>query len=1128
MPISYTEEQKKAIMRDKGNILVSASAGSGKTFVMIERLIRLITEEKTDVENILAVTFTQLAAQEMKTKLADALTKKISDGDISDKERARLKEQLADVPMASVSTFHSFCQDLIRNYFFEAGVDALFKISDETQSEILKRKAIDELFEELYEANDEGFKKVLRTFIKYRNDESVKSIIVSLYDFFQDEAYPEERQQHALDMYTEDGFKIIKAACFSQYREIFNSYKLSFGRLKESFEALNAEKTVTAIDILQRYAEQIASAKDVFEMASMCNGISLSLPKFSPASEDEEILKEKLKKTKSAFLDEAKELKAAYDKDESCYLEEILGMRPVAEKLIQLVREFSNRYSAVKKEENVLDFSDLEHYALNLLQNEKVRKTVTDRYEYIFADEYQDTNGVQEEILSKITNDNLFMVGDVKQSIYAFRGCDPTIFENKFAKFTDEIDFGEALTLDSNFRCSSAVLRAVNGTFGDIMYDASGLPYSARPMKGGNNTEGTAVYYVIPKSEKTPKTQIKRGVYSVKENLDGNEDEDISAEATLIASIIKENLKLKIPLKDGGEKITEYDDIVILSRKMASYGKKLAESLAMYGIPVSSDDGNRINAYPEIKHLISVLRIIDCAWQDIHLVAAMRGPFGNFTDGELAAIRKYSDKFYVNAGRRDESTFCDAIKKYREENADELTEKLNEFFSYLDELRFLSDYIGAGGVLSKAVRDKKIDLFYLSEKDGKARAARITRLIDECSATENLSVKEFLKRFDANPEALCLGGDEASGAVRLMTTHASKGLEFPVVILCGISNRFNTAEAKNEIYTSKQYGFALKTYDEENMTVRSNMFRRVVKSQYVSEQIKEEIRILYVAMTRAKNRLYLTQTGINPPKDVGEYELLNAKCYADIIKVNAMPVEYADVDNLVLKEDTASASEFIGGEPNTRLSEKIKKNLQFVYPYDVTVPAKSSVTAILKDTPTEQNTSFVPELFPAETSKEKGIAYHRAMELMDFNRFAPSEIEKQISEFVANGLMTDEQAAYIDTEKLARLVKSEFFRIPGAKYYREQPFEVLVPANKFSTSASSDEVLVQGVIDLMAVCEDGIRIADYKVSARAPESLAETYRKQLELYAYAANKITGKKVLSRTLFNLERGEKTDV
>ena len=420
MPISYTEEQKKAIMRDKGNILVSASAGSGKTFVMIERLIRLITEEKTDVENILAVTFTQLAAQEMKTKLADALTKKISDGDISDKERTRLKEQLADVPMASVSTFHSFCQDLIRNYFFEAGVDALFKISDETQSEILKRKAIDELFEELYEANDEGFKKVLRTFIKYRNDESVKSIIVSLYDFFQDEAYPEERQQHALDMYTEDGFKIIKAACFSQYREIFNSYKLSFGRLKESFEALNAEKTVTAIDILQRYAEQIASAKDVFEMASMCNGISLSLPKFSPASEDEEILKEKLKKTKSAFIDEAKELKAAYDKDESCYLEEILGMRPVAEKLIQLVREFGKRYSAVKKEENVLDFSDLEHYALNLLQNEKVRKTVTDRYEYIFADEYQDTNGVQEEILSKITNDNLFMVGDVKQSIYAY------------------------------------------------------------------------------------------------------------------------------------------------------------------------------------------------------------------------------------------------------------------------------------------------------------------------------------------------------------------------------------------------------------------------------------------------------------------------------------------------------------------------------------------------------------------------------------------------------------------------------------------------------------------------------------------------------------------------------------
>ena len=1128
MAINYTDEQRNAIMRDKGNILVSASAGSGKTFVMIERLIRLIIDEKTDVENVLAVTFTQLAAQEMKTKLADALTKKINDDGISDKTRARLKEQLADVPMASVSTFHSFCRDLIRNYFFEAGVDALFSIADETQSEILKAKAIDDLFSDLYGTDDESFKTVLRIFIRNRNDAFVKELIIMLYEFFQNEASPEQSRNNALNMYSEDGYQIIKAACFAQYRDIFDNYYSSFKKLGEKYSEIGAAKTAEACNVLAEYSRQISFSRDLFEMAKMSNGVSLTLPRFSPQSEEEAVLKETLSDTKTAFLKDAKELKKDFDGEDETYKHEILSMRPVAEKLIWLVREFENRYSTVKKEENVLDFSDLEHTALKLLENDRIRNAVKSRYEYIFADEYQDTNGVQEAILSKITNDNLFMVGDVKQSIYAFRGCDPGIFEEKFSKFSGANGGGSALTLDANFRSSSAVLRAVNGTFGNIMSDAEGRPYSERPMTNGNGTIGSAVYYVIPKEEKTPKSHVKRGVYSVKEHLDGNDDEDVFKEAALIAKIINDNLNLTVPTKDGGEKKTEYDDIVILSRGIAKYGKKLAENLSLLGIPVSSDDGNQINSYPEIKHLISVLRIIDCAEQDIHLVASMRGPFGNFSDGELASIRKYSDKYYVNSGRRDESTFSDAVKKYMEENDDELSEKLVGFFDYLENLRFLSDFIGAGGVLSKIVREKKIDLYYLSEIDGRARAARISRLIDECSANENLAVKEFLKRFDAKPDAFKLGGDESTGAVKLMTIHASKGLEFPVVILCGISNPFNSMETRNEIYTNKKYGFALKTYDEKNMTVKSNMFRKVVKRHYSSEQTKEEIRILYVAMTRAKSRLYLTQTGVIPPIEVNEFELMNAKSYADLISSKAMPVEQVDVENLLLRRQEGETTTFVGSETNRALANKIKSNLQFVYPYDVTIPAKSSVTAIVSDTKEQSDEPPVPVIFSSDDAREKGVAYHRAMELLDFSKFSEDEISTQIKRCADEGLMTAEQAETVDSRRLAALLKSDFFRMPNAKYYREQPFEMLVPANMFSQSASSDEVLVQGVIDLMVVCEEGIHIADYKVSSHSSERLAKDYFKQLELYAYAASRITGKKILSKTLFNLMRGEKTEL
>lgn len=1133
MAINYTAEQKQAIMHDKGNVLVSASAGSGKTFVMIERLINLIISGKTNVENILAVTFTQLAAAEMKTKLSDALTKKINDAETDEQTVARLKEQLSQVPMAEISTFHSFCADLIRNYFYEAGVDALFKIADETESKLLKNAALDELFNNLYEANDEGFKHVVKLFIKSRDDSSVKQLVLELYTFFQTEAYPEENQQRALFMYGNEGYKIIKDACFSQYREIFKRLHSSLKKSEEDLQSIGAKKSVQACKNLIEYSNQILNTKDLLEMAKTCAGIKITLPRLSPKDEYEQAIKDAFSETKKSLTKLAGELHKNYgNTTDEILSQEISSMQAAAKELINLTNAFSEKYAALKKEENRLDFSDLEHIALKLLENETIRKTVSEKYDYVFADEYQDTNGVQEEILSRVANDNVFMVGDVKQSIYAFRGCDPTIFENKFSAYLSGKLNGKALTLDSNFRSSKKVLSAVNGIFSSIMVDSSGKPYRERPMTGGNGIDGLAALYIAEKQEKPSKTRKNKGVYSVKENLAGNSDEEISTEAALLIKLIKENLHTTLTQKDGESRSATYGDMVILTRSLGEYGKRLADALSSAGIPVSFDGGNEINAYPEIKHLISVLRIVDCADQDIHLAAALRGPFGGFTDCELAKIRAYSDKYYLRAGRRDESTFCDAVNKYREEQSDELKEKLDQFFCYLDELRFAADYLGAGGTLTKIIHDKRIDLYYTAEIDGKTRVNRINRLVDECTSNGQISVRDFLKRFDADPDALVLGGAGDSSAVKLMTVHASKGLEFPIVFVCGLSRTFNTDDLKKEIYTDKSYGFALKTYDENSMTVKSNLFRDLLKQRFYENRAKEEMRILYVALTRAREKLYLVQTSNVPKLSVTEETALNAKKFSDMFPSAAIPFYVCDTESLPFMEEKREENFLAAYAPDSDLTEIIKKNVSFEYPYDTTIPMKNSVTAILSAArafeTTEEATPVVKELFPSETSIEKGIAYHKAMELLSPEKATPEEITQQLNEFTEKGLMTVAQTAIIDTAKLAELLKDEIFHVPNGKYLREQPFEVLIPANLISNTESKDCVLIQGVIDLMVFCPDGIRIADYKVSSHTAERLKTDYGKQLDLYAYAAEKITGKKVISKTLFNLQLGEKTSL
>ena len=1130
--MSYTKEQERAIMCEKGDILVSASAGSGKTFVMIQRLINLIITGRAKIGEILAVTFTNLAAAEMKEKLIRALTDKINLPETPKDVKERLKAEISDVSTASVSTFHSFCNDLIKNYFYMLGLDASFRIADETQAGILKKKAMDKLFEDKYSSRDSEFKYLLSLFLRNRSDRFLKNTTLELYEFFITEAYPERFAENALNLYSEEGYNRVEAAFFSHYRAFFGKIATDFKDIKNQLGGMGEEKSAKVSEVFLSFACELSAAENLTELVRRAQfALFPRLPVFKAEDEYSLSVKNRLHALKDRLVKEAKYLKATFsDKPIEEAKKDLCCMRDAAEALVGLCFDFGREYSAMKREENLVDFADLEHFALELLDDPETAKAVSSRYKYVFADEYQDTNGVQEEILTRITSFNSFMVGDVKQSIYAFRGCNPKIFLNRQARFKE--GEGTCLYLTSNFRSSDAVLKGVNRIFSEIMTEETAeTDYSTQLMSGGNGAKGYAEIKIALKkeSEKSDK-HAKRRVYSVKENLGGNEDDELFTEGILIASTIRDVLSDADILPDGSERHYSYSDIVILTRAGTSFARGIADALADNDVPVTSEVKREVTVYPETRHLICLLRVIDCFRQDIPLCAVMRGPIGGFTDEDLAAIRIFATETLSDAGVENprRKPFFEAVQIFLERGEGELKTRLEDFCGYIEKLRFLSDYEGAQGILARVVREKNVDLYYAARPDGKNRVRRINKLIAESAGKDRpYTVREFLKRLDAGTDDISVAEAGGENAVRLMTIHASKGLEFPVVILAGIGEKFVENELRNEIIKDRQFGFALKTYRQDTMRVDTNILTELLKRRFRRVNVTEEMRLLYVALTRAQYRLYITGGNCTLPNTVSASDVMCACGFSQLIPQNSIPTTYFSDDDIRSMCVERRTRKVVAGEADEALVREIKKNLSFAYPFDTKLIAKSSVTSLLLNVPQDEPTPPVPVLFGDE-ARETGDAYHRFMELVDFEKPSISQIIAQKERFVKEGAISAEWAEMIDPEKVSEILNNGFFHIAGARYFRELPFEVLMPSDMAVGGGGTEPVLVQGVIDVLCFTPDGLLLADYKVSGRTAEGLYKHYKRQLDMYSYAAEKITGQKVLSETLFNLRSGEKIEL
>lgn len=1099
--MGVTNEQQAAI-NSRGKVIVSASAGSGKTFVMIRKLVEAIADG-ADLDNVLAVTFTKKAAGQIKEKLRAALIEKMSGS--SDVTRAHIKRQLSKIPSAAISTIHAFCAKLLRTYFYALDIDGTFDIisADDAAAKEYKRRALDSVFEKLYECDDNDFLHLLKCYRKKRGDGFLRALVLECYEKLRITARYSTLLDGVEKLYTEEGFREVCA-------QLSSDIKIKCAALKDAVEEFaagfnNPHPAYEAI-----FGEMLESLE-----ALSRGGIFDPVPPLTktrkPADKDDKEEGERFKAFKESLLKRYNSLRgdiAGEEEERKAFFES----GKTASAFCKVLKEFDKAYTAVKRDENKLDYNDLEHLTLELLENEEVRAEINKRFTLVFVDEYQDVNPVQEELLSKIGANDVFLVGDVKQAIYGFRGSRSLFFAEKYNSF--EGGGGSALRLSHNFRSSDGVLDFVNALFSQIMTSSTcGFDYASgsKMISGGGYPAGfgSSEIHIFGKDEED-KTLPE--VYSVKS---GAKKVKHTREGLAVLSVVERELKGKhYDLSSGGYVDTQAGDICILTRKRNAAANGIVRALSDAGYSVAGSKEQNICARPEVKQMIDILSYIDNSQQDVPLVSALLSPLGGLDCDELAKIR-IACKGEKKNGRA--LPFRDCCDIYLSENGDIIARKLHRFNRFISRLKDLSDVLSAAEIIDKILQGTSLEAAYSA--GGGEKLKNLRRLAKE---GENLSVCEFLAKLKDTGYDIPAPPSASSDSIKVMTMHASKGLEFPVVIIADVCATFKGRDSI-EMPFDEKFGFAPRCHDGENMLVRSTVLRKLTLARAEAEELKNELNLFYVACTRAMCRLHIMAEEC---KEYSALEAADAKCYAKLFDTAAFSPE-----SLPPREDF-TAGEKVSAQltkPDGQLLQNLKSKFMQPYPHgdSVNLPVKSSASKILQLT--EHDYYRPAEPFgeeEGETGTERGTAYHAFLELCDFAIKDKDAIAGEIENLVGSGKLNSEQADLLNADELYEILNMPVFAdLKGATLLREQEFLCYLPARDVLPDTQvSDEVLVQGAIDLLALRGDRAAVIDYKYSVKDDDRLKETYAPQLALYRKAVAKVTGKdeKDISCVIVNIFR------
>lgn len=1195
--MNWTDEQLDVINTREKNILVSAAAGSGKTAVLVERIVKLTIEDRVPIENFLIVTFTNAAAKGMKLKIQKAFNNILSNSKNYDRDFIRyIRQQSNNLNKSNISTIHVFCLDVIRNNFDYLDLDPAFRIGDEIECALLLNESIEEVLEKKFEEKNNDFIDMVNAFSGNRTDDKLIALIKDMYNFIQ--SFPEPAKwlskeieklnicdsnlenslwiKNILDDIDEQLASFIESSSLKDVEKslshkenefasaAISSDKLIVNDLKSNLH-LGYENFINKLMSIEFKAKSRAKKVPKEIESGIVTDLSLAYKYCSKSLSDE------LKKLQSSLPNKTmEELKS-----------DIQYMYPLVKTLCQVIFDVSNLFQLKKKDKSIIDFNDFEHFAYKALSKPEIAAYYKDKFDYIFIDEYQDSNQIQEALISKIKrSNNLFMVGDSKQSIYKFRLADVEIFTNKmksYSKNTSKED--KKIDLNKNFRSRMEILNGINHIFSNIMtedlgelnYDESVFLYPGMKFYSDEDTI-PEVNLLINTSDNESDDDSLKIIRDLKKQ---------ELEAHFVASRINSLIEKKTYIANSDEpRPIEYKDIVILMRSTSSWSDVFQTIFNEYGIPFYQDSGSGYYDTLEIQIILNYLKIIDNLRQDIPLLSIMRSPIYKFKADELTKIRLHKSN----------CNYIDAVLSYKNSFEDSLSEKISKVLSDIKRYKQTSHYKNVDELIWDIVIETKYYDFVGLLANGKLRQANIRLLTSKAKDYENTSMTglyNFLKYIDKikfsnkdNSEAKILA--ENANVVRLMTIHKSKGLEFPVVFVCGLNKQFNMLDTKSTILKHKNFGLAPKYLNADIRAKRETIPRFAVKNMIKREALSEEMRILYVALTRAVDKLILTASFDSLEKKAkiwkkspSTYNLLSARSYIDWIMTVLykhkdceklrISVDDEDSYSLIDKLDTSwnisvysqndltfpeyqhdlhinsQMEDIEKHEADNTIYKKIDDKLAFSYSNNTAtlIPTKMSVTEIKRFKNKEKNIADlninIPKLLSIPTFKvskkysaaEIGTITHTVIEHIDLNKSNTLiEIEEQMNSFVEFGIIKDEELSLISSERIFNFFNSKLGKRMkcAQEVYREAPFIYKMKAAQIYDNYENnyDEIIVQGIIDCYFIENNEIILLDFKTDKiNNIDMIKETYRPQIFSYKEALEKITGLKVKEAYLYLLD-------
>lgn len=1116
----FTDEQKQVILERGKNLIVSAAAGSGKTTTMIARILSLI-EQGESIDNLLVVTFTNASSADMKVKLAEGLAKLAP--------TPHLLEQQDLIMNADVSTLHGFCSKLLKTYFYQAGIDPAFVILSEDVTNVLKQTALDQLMDEMYDGDNEEFFCLYEMLQKNRKDSSVKEAILQVYDFFNVILDKEKWFKDCLQYAYNPNFAKNRAA------GIINGYVC--GRIEQilqeiaqKIEKINELKIAPLVEYLQsmQSAFMQVNPKKGFEYNStvIANLPSFGkLPKVDAAMDEYAAEVDEFKKRISA---EVKNFKNNFiNADPSVTKQQLEVAGKLAQALYNASIRFTQIYSGLKKDKCGLDYNDLEHYTLQVLQNEDILGSLKAKYKHIFVDEYQDINAIQEEIINKIASPtNRFMVGDIKQSIYRFRLCDPDIFLAAYNGYKADGKNSLAIDLSKNFRSNPNVLDFVNKVFnGRMTKQFGGVDYAQdAQLEAGNKWEEEDPVNIcyIDDSQLKEKTKVEPVAYSVKNHIQQDELDHLKgrAEAEYIASEVT-SLIANGTIYDPKLKIyrgIKYSDIAILVPSRSEV-PSISEVFAKHHLPLTTDVSVNVLEDEYVCALDNFMQLIVNKHQDICLFSVLYSPLFNFTLSELVAIRKAcaDTKFYYQA------LVDDSLKSKLD---GQLYTKLDSFLQKLNQFKFVATYKTSKQLAQQIVQDFYIKDLMQTESDGAGRLALLDRYLQ---SLPEVSVWQY---FSSSRAAVLAAPQSKQDAVGVVTIHKSKGLEYPVVFVSGCGREFNRQSLYGDVIINKELGIGVNYYNLSERKKNNCLAKEAIKLTETRKMIEEQQRLLYVALTRAVNKLYVVACR--------NTEKLNAQfperpgCFADWIdsfvsaylaegKAEGYNVQVYDASTLLEQREITSSDPIMFAKPMPKYCKLLTDALGKEYEYNKAskTPQKTSVTQIASGYHESEEVYQRYNITTASTdssSADKGNAYHKLMQYIDFNSTSQQAVEEQINKFVLAGKLTSGQAELIDSGAIAKLLSSQQFKdiICSGTVLREREF--------FMNTGDADVQIVQGVVDLAVIGQTEAIVIDYKTGNFASKAALAKYSVQLKLYAKAIEKCFNVKVNKIAICAIEQAK----